>query len=267
MYRRPAVAGYFYPASREELVSMVRDYLKGGVKEKKEVKAVISPHAGYIYSGPVAGAVYGSIEAPEVAVIVGPNHTGLGEKAAIMSRGSWVTPLGEVKIAEDLAVAIKGRSKILEEDYRAHANEHSLEVQVPFLQVLNPAIKIVPIVLFPLNREEIIDLAEAISEAVKEYRGKTLIVASTDMSHYVPRDVAASLDRIAIDKMLELDGFGLIEVVREKDISMCGYIPTAVVIEASKILGAKKGELVAYSTSGEVSGDPVVVGYAGVIIY
>lgn len=267
MYRRPAVAGYFYPASSGELASMVREYLKGGVKERKEVKAVVSPHAGYIYSGPVAGAVYGSIEAPDIAIILGPNHTGLGEKAAIMSRGSWVTPLGEVKIAEELADAIKGRSKILEEDYRAHANEHSLEVQVPFLQVLNPAVKIVPIVLFPLRREEIEDIAKAISEAVGEYKGKILLVASTDMSHYVPQDVAASLDKTAIDRIIELDGFGLIEVVKEKNISMCGYIPTAVVIEAARLLGARKGQLVAYSTSGEVSGDPIVVGYAGVIIY
>ncbi len=267
MYRRPAVAGYFYPASRDELASMIQEYLQGGVKERKEVKAVISPHAGYIYSGPVAGAVYGSIEPPEVAVIVGPNHTGFGERAAIMSRGSWVTPLGEVKIAEDLADAIKGRSEVLEEDFKAHASEHSLEVQVPFLQFLNPKVKIVPIVLFPLGTEEIADIAKSISESVKDYNRKTLLVASTDMSHYVPQDVVASLDKIAIDKIVELDGYGLIEVVKEKNISMCGYIPTAVVIEAAKLLGAKKGELIAYSTSGEISGDPIVVGYAGVIIY
>ncbi len=268
MRRKPAVAGYFYPADSRELLAVVEELIREAeAGEKKEAIAVVSPHAGYIYSGRVAAKVYSAVEPPDVAVLLGPNHTGAGAKAAIMTEGMWDTPVGSAEIDTELALSILERSQVLVDDFRAHMMEHSLEVQLPFLQYLNPAVRIVPMVFFPLSHQEIMDVAASIAEAVREREGRVLIVASTDMSHYVPADVAAEKDRKAIEKILELNGLGLVDVVREYDISMCGYIPTAIAVEAARLLGAKRAELVAYSNSGEVSGDPIVVGYAGVIIY
>ncbi len=267
MIRMPAVAGRFYEARPESLKREVEAYLIPN-KPKEKAIAVVCPHAGYIYSGHVAGAVYSQIIIPDTIVILGPNHTGLGKPAAIMTEGKWQMPFGAVPIEENLARMILHHSNILEKDEQAHLYEHSLEVQIPFLQYLNPNICIVPICLSTLlSITEIEEIGAAIGNAIELYDKPTLIVASTDMSHYVPHDIAKKKDSLAIERILELDFVGLLEVVMQEKISMCGVVPTATSIVAAKKLGAVKGYLVRYATSGEISGDFYqVVGYAGIII-
>ncbi len=266
MIRTPAVAGRFYEARPESLRREVETYLIP-TKSKKEAIAVVCPHAGYIYSGHVAGAVYSQVIVPDTVVILGPNHTGLGKPAAIMTVGKWQMPFGAVPIEEDLAHLILHQTNVLEKDEQAHLYEHSLEVQIPFLQYLNPNICIVPICLSMLSLPEVEDLGIAIGNAIEIYGKSTLIVASTDMSHYVPHDIAKKKDSLAIERILDLDFVGLLEVVMQEKISMCGVIPTAASIVAAKKLGAVKGYLVRYATSGEILGDFYqVVGYAGIII-
>jgi len=267
MRRKPAVAGLFYPADRQALWNWLEKVMEVTPGKIYNARGVMVPHAGYVYSGRVASAVYSSTHTPDIAIIMGPNHTGLGPKASIMTRGYWETPLGSVRIEETLAEAILKSSSVLQEDELAHLREHSVEVQVPFLQYQNPGIKIIPIVFFPLSYEEIEDVATAIAETIKTAEERVLIVASTDMSHYLPSYIAKEKDELALREVLSLNPRGLIGTVIKHDISMCGYIPTAVMLEASKILGASRAELIAYSHSGEVSGEEPVVGYAGVVIY
>lgn len=265
MIRLPAVAGQFYEAKPSLLQKEIETYLVAAPQEP--AIAVICPHAGYMYSGHVAGAVYSRVVIPDNVVILGPNHTGLGHPAAIMASGAWQMPFGPVKINETLAQAILNQSEVLVDDPQAHLYEHSLEVQVPFLQYLNPRVEIVPICLARLGLSAIEDIGQAVARAISQYPEPVLIVASTDMSHYVPHQVAQEKDALAIEKILALDHIGLLEVVTREQISMCGVIPTAATIVAAKMLGAKKAQLVKYATSGEVSGDFYqVVGYAGLII-
>lgn len=267
MRRKPAVAGLFYPAAKDSLMDWLNQVMDIIPNKLYDAKGVMVPHAGYIYSGRVAAAVYSSLITPDVAIIMGPNHTGLGPRASIMTEGYWETPLGSVKIENSLAEAILNSSSVLQRDELAHLREHSLEVQIPFLQHMSSGVRIIPIVFFPLSYEEVEDVATAISETVRSSEEKILIVASTDMSHYLPSHIAKEKDELALREVLSLNARGLIETVRKHDISMCGYIPTAVMLEAAKMLGAFRAELIAYSHSGEVSGEEPVVGYAGVVIY
>lgn len=265
--REPAVMGQFYPSNPKKLKEIVKSYIDYN-KPKKSVKALISPHAGYIYSGNTAGAVYSSVNIPNDIVILGPNHTGMGRYFSIMDEGEWLTPIGKVKINRDLADIIKKSSEYIESDYLAHLREHSLEVQLPFLLEINPDITIVPIVIMNVGYEKLKTVGNSLGEAIKNYRKDVLIVISSDMSHYVSHEWALKNDKKAIEKIEALDSKGLYDVCISLDITMCGLAPAVVGIEASKVLGAEKGELIKYSTSGEVSGDyDYVVGYAGVIIY
>jgi AmmeMemoRadiSam system protein B len=267
MLRRPAVAGYFYPKKPGELRAMIKGMVDPRARKAKAL-AVVSPHAGYIYSGPVAGAVFSSVELPETIVILGPSHRGIRAVFGIMSGGVWQTPLGDVPVDAELAKSILERSSLIEEDEGGHASEHSLEVQLPFIQYLKPDISIVPIcVSSAADFSGLEALAGALAEAIRRSGRPGLLVASTDMSHYVSQETAKRLDFLAIDKMLALDARGLYDVVQEKDISMCGFQPTTAVILAAKKLGAGKAELVRYQTSGDASGDYAsVVGYAGLRI-
>ncbi len=265
--RKPAVSGYFYPGGKQTLAKMLKSYIV--MSEKKEsVKAVICPHAGYIYSGKVAGKVYGKIEIPDNIVILGPNHHNLGEPFAIMKEGIWKTPLGDVEINKTLAEKISEKSRYLQYDTLAHIQEHSLEVQVPFIQYIKNSIKIVPIVLSgSIDSIAWPEIGDAISEGIKEYRGKTLIVASSDFTHYETQKTAEENDRYAMDAITALDEEMFIERIYEKNISICGYGPIITAIIASKNLGAEKVEIVDYKTSGNTTGDYTqVVGYAGIII-
>ncbi len=272
MVRRPAVAGQFYQGSKEALKRQVEGFLIPDAGKKRAL-GILAPHAGLIYSGPVAGAVYSSIEPPDTFILIGPNHTGLGEAVSIMSSGRWETPLGIVEIDESLAAAILGRSRLIREDDRAHLHEHSLEVQLPFIQHLCPAATIVPIQMLDTRLETCLEVGRAVAGALSEIRNpqseirNVLIVASSDMSHYEPAELARKKDHLAIDRILKLDPEGLYHTVKNNHISMCGYGPAVAMLTACKILGAAKAELIKYANSGEVSGDYAqVVGYAGIII-
>ena len=275
--REPAVAGTFYPSDPSVLERTVRDLLAlpavPGLKTwhrqrgKSSAIAVISPHAGYQYSGPVAGKLLGGVAIPEPVVILGPNHTGYGRPFSLMTQGSWRTPLGPVPIATALARRIQEATGLLEEDEQAHQYEHSVEVQIPFLQVRQSKLAIVPIVLAPTTGETYHRLGEGIAAAVREAGAPVLLVASTDMTHYEPHETAKAKDAAAIDAMTALDPERLQAVLHERQISMCGYAPTIVTLWAARALGARRGRLVDYRTSGETTGDlDSVVGYAGVVI-
>lgn len=266
MIRKPAVAGQFYPEDPKQLREQIAGFIKKTAK-KTDVLGVISPHAGYMFSGSVAGAVYSRINIPDKAIILCPNHTGRGAPFSIITEGSWLTPLGEVKIASEIGKKILKNSKQLEEDVSAHALEHSIEVQLPFLYYLNPKISFVPICFTCGDYSSYENIALAISTVIKDAGGKILIIASSDMSHYESQDVAREKDRKAIDAILKLDEKFLLERIEHYNISMCGYVPATVMLIACKKLGAKTAELVKYQTSGDVIGDySEVVGYAGIIV-
>ncbi|MFN4131924.1 MAG: AmmeMemoRadiSam system protein B [Caldimicrobium sp.] len=271
MKRKPAVAGYFYPGDYYSLNSLLEELIENN-PEKISAIGIIVPHAGYMYSGKVAGKVYGRIEPPDVAVILGPNHTGYGGKVSLFTGESYLTPLGEAKISQRLSKIILEKCPLVEDEFYAHMREHSLEVQVPFLQYLNPEVEIVPIVIMDLNLNEIKLLGEAIAEAIEDFTSEeareVLVVASSDFSHYEPQVIAERKDRLAIEEILKLSEEGLLKVVYENHISMCGVLPVSVMLVCAKELGASEVELIDYKTSGDITGDyAAVVGYAGVIIW
>lgn len=267
MKRKAAVAGYFYPKRPEDLQKMIEKMVSLDAKKEKAI-SVISPHAGYEYSGPVAGAVFSSVELPSTFIILGPSHRPIRPRFAIMSEGIWETPLGAIPIDTDLAGLLKSFSKIISDDQLAHSEEHSLEVQLPFIQFFKKDFVIVPVTISYLaSFEELKELGEAIARSIKEIKKKVLIVASTDMSHYVSQEEAKEKDFLAIQKVFDLDPEGLFSVVQKEDISMCGFQPTTAALVASKELGAEKAELIKYATSGDRTGDYTqVVGYAGMRI-
>jgi len=265
MTRKPYVAGQFYPSGRERLKETVAALIDPQAAPRKAI-ALVSPHAGYVYSGPVAGAVFSSVKIPGTCVILGPSHHGIDPLFAIQARGRWATPLGESRVDEGLAARILEGSGLVEESEQAHLAEHSLEVQLPFIQYLRPDAAIVPIVVSAEARyEDLESFGLALAEAIRKDGGESLIVASTDMSHYVSQKTAEIKDRSAIRRVLDLDPAGLFKTVVSERISMCGFQPTAAALVAARALGAAKAELVRYQTSGDVSGDYAqVVGYAGI---
>ncbi|MBN2407099.1 MAG: AmmeMemoRadiSam system protein B [Elusimicrobia bacterium] len=264
MIRKPAVRGMFYPEREKDLRAQVLGYMSRGSGNREKAKGIMVPHAGYIYSGKVAGLTYSRVAVPDKIIIVGPNHTGLGTPVSVMSEGEWEMPGGNISIDAGIAGRIISASSYAEADTYAHLNEHSLEVQLPFLLYSNMNMSFVPVVIGTNDGEILEDVGRSIAEAVEGE--DALIVASSDMSHYVSQAEAEKYDRMAIDRILELDREGLLKVVRERNISMCGAGPVAAVIEACLRLGARESELVHYNTSAEASGDRTqVVGYAGVI--
>lgn len=268
MIRQPAAAGRFYPGSPKALEEEVLRCVATG-EEPVRAAAVVCPHAAYPYSGSVAGAVYGRVEVPERVILIGVNHQGVGANAAVMTDGAWSTPLGEVPIDGELARAVLGRSRVLKDDARAHQYEHSLEVQIPFLQHFQPNLSIVPIVLFHSDEAICRDIGEACAGAVREAEGPVLLVASTDLSHEAENyELLKANDRRVIDRILALDPEGLLKEVAEKRVTMCGYGPTATVIVAAKSSGASEAVLVQYSDSYAVSrSTDYVVGYVGIYIH
>lgn len=266
MKRMPAVAGQFYQGNPLRLRSQVEQYIINGIP-KERVIGIMSPHAGLIYSGQVAGAVYSSIEFPQTFVLIGPNHTGQGATVSIMKAGTWDVPMRAFLIDEDLSKRILDNIPFAEDDSMAHRFEHSLEVQLPFMAYFSDSVKIVPITIMKASLKECQDIGKGIAKSIKESGKDVVIVASTDMSHYVSDSTARKLDSLALNHVLNIDPEGLFNIVRSKSISMCGYIPTTVMLYASIELGAKEARLIKYATSAEVSGDyDHVVGYAGVII-
>jgi MEMO1 family protein len=270
--RSPAVAGRFYPGRAEELLRAVRKYSSSAETARISAIGCVAPHAGYIYSGSVAGAVYSRLEIPKRCVILCPNHTGKGRALAVMTNTTWQTPLGEVAADADLGARLLRRYPALEEDSAAHRGEHAIEVQLPFLQALQPELKIVPIVIGTSDFYLLRGLGEALADviaALQEENGaeKVLIIASSDMNHYESDAITRVKDHKAIERVLAMDARGLWEVVMSEDISMCGFGPATVMLTAAKLLGATSATLVKYATSGDVSGDyEAVVGYAGIIV-
>jgi hypothetical protein len=265
MKRMPAVSGQFYPGTApglsRALLSLTREE-----KATEPAIGVVVPHAGYVYSGAVAGEVFSSVRVPGRAVLFCPNHTGVGEDAAIMSHGAWWMPWGDVPVDEDLAARLETACPLLREDASAHSREHAIEVQLPFLHRFRPDIRIVPVALGRLSLEECREIGENVADTIAGDSEPPLLVASSDMSHYVPDAVARKKDRMAIDRMLALDPEGLYGTVRTERISMCGVMPATVVLFAARRLGATSARLVRYATSGDVSRDfDQVVGYAGLV--
>jgi len=267
MLRQPAVAYRFYPGSPKELERTVKSLLPDPDSDKINAIAAISPHAGYIYSGRLAGRTLGAAVIPETVVIIGPNHHGRGAPIAV-SKTPWEMPCGTVPIAQDIVTGLLEASVLIRPDEAAHRDEHSLEVQVPFLQALQPHLSLVPIAVSRLDFQSCTEVANTLAEVIKTSAKPVLLVASTDMSHYESRSSAAKKDRRALDRIIELDPEGLYRTVTSEHITMCGFIPVTITMIAAKLLGASKVDLVDYTDSGDVSGDTSqVVGYAGLIIH
>lgn len=263
MKRRSRFAVSWYPGDREG----VKEYFDEKLKPVKAI-ACVCPHAGWVFSGKTAGKVYSQLPITDTYILIGPNHSGAGSPGSVFAEGTWQMPMGDINVDADTAKIIIKNSNFLHEEYIAHKEEHSLEVQIPFIQYINPKAEIVPITISTESDEICRDIGHSVAEAVKRQPKKRIIViASSDMSHYLTKDKARKDDFEAIEKIKALDPEGLLEVVSWKGISMCGAGPVASVLHASMELGAVEAKMANYSTSGEVTGDnESVVGYAGLII-
>ena len=267
MKRQPAVAGQFYaggtPQLRNELAALVP-----AVQGTRKVTGIIAPHAGYVYSGSIAGKLYAAIDIPDRVLILGPNHQGTGAGVALYPDGEWLTPLGPIPISTRLNSLLNQHVPLIRTDTVAHEFEHSLEVQVPFLQYLRPDAHISAICLGHGDFAAVRQIGEGIAAAVRAYGRDVLIVASSDMTHYESAESTRRKDGLALDKILNLNPEGLLQVCKNERITMCGAVPAAVMLVAAKELGATHAELVAYGTSGDVTGDNrQVVGYAAVVVW
>jgi AmmeMemoRadiSam system protein B len=265
MIRRPAVAGYFYPSQPDQLRAEISGFLS---KSKKVMpKGIIVPHAGYRYSGKVAGEVYSLTEIPDRVIILSPNHTGLGVPFSIMVEGAFSLPLGDAPIDSSLAQSLLSACSLLKPDVQAQTREHALEVQLPFLQFLKKDFSFVPITIAHVRFEDCEKLGNAIADVILRQSSPILMVASSDMNHFEDQRITMVKDQAAIDEILERRPRALYDVVREKSISMCGVMPVTTMLVAANRLGATKATLIAHKTSGDVTGDmDSVVGYAGMMI-
>jgi hypothetical protein len=275
--RRPVTAGGFYSSYSETLKKQIVECFSHklgpkGFKNQKVVAAVV-PHAGYVYSGPVAAWVYSRVEKANF-IILGPNHTGMGEQFALMKSGLWKTPLGEVAIDEGVADKILSECGILAQDVTAHQQEHSIEVQLPFLQYrYGGDFKFVPITILNEFADDVLlenckSLGKAIANVIKKQKERWIVLASSDFSHYVPQKTAKEIDLSLIKEIKKLDEKRFFGKIAEKGASVCGFGAIATAIIAAKELGAKNCELLKYATSGDVTGETdSVVGYSSIIIY
>jgi AmmeMemoRadiSam system protein B len=275
MIRPPAVAGTFYPSDSRELARQIDEYANAATAApaagaKIAARGCVAPHAGYMYSGQVAGAVYASIEIPARCILLGPRHYPRGEAMAILTEGSFTTPLGEAEIDSALARELAYACPRLREDSVAHEREHSLEVQIPFLQRLAGDFRFVPVVLATDRYPVIEELGHAIARVVagRNQQGESvLVIASSDMNHYESDAITRAKDERAIAHILALDPRGLYDTVRGEQISMCGYAATVAMLVAVRELGATGARVVRYATSADINGDRErVVGYAGIVI-
>lgn len=266
MIREPVVAGQFYPANPDQLRKSIRAFVKESAPPT-EAKAIVSPHAGYIYSGSVAGRAYSAVNLPKRIAILGPNHTGRGKALSLYPCGQWNTPLGPAGIDEGLNRSLLQECSLLAEDSAAHAGEHSIEVQIPFLQVLAGAFAFSAICVGTADYSSLEALGHALARAVKSSPDPVLIVVSSDMNHFESAATSSRKDRSAIEKMEAIDARGLYETVIENDVSMCGFAPAVAMLIACRDLGASRGRLIHYANSGDVSGDfDRVVGYAALAV-
>lgn len=274
--RRPYVAGTFYEGDKNSLLKRLEWCFKhelgpGKLPEvnengERKIVALVSPHAGYMYSGPVAANGFYQLAQdgrPDLFIVIGPNHRGLGASISVMVEGTWETPLGKVKIDEDVARKVVEKCKYAEEDDSGHMYEHSLEVQLPFLQYIYGSFEFVPICINLQTLSTSKDLGQAIASALQGIDGA--IIASSDFTHYEPQETASEKDSRVIETITKLDEDALFETVSRYRVSMCGYGSVASAIVASKLLGAEKGMLIKYATSGDIIHDySQVVGYAAI---
>ena len=267
MQRQPAVAGQFYSGTPGKLRSELEEMITTTVVPRK-VRGIIAPHAGYIYSGAVAGTVYGGIEIPATVLIIGPNHHGVGAAAALYPEGEWLTPLGSVPVNVRLNTLISKHVPFVKNDTVAHQFEHSIEVQLPFIRHLRRDVTLSALCLGFGDYPTVKALGQGIAAAIREFGEDVLIVASSDMTHYESAEAARRKDDQALQRVLEFDPEGLLNVCRREHITMCGVVPAAVMLVAAEALGATAAEQLAYATSGDVTGDnSQVVGYAGVAVW
>lgn len=277
--RRPVVAGAFYPSTPKKIKESLRNCFLHSLgpmklpsevrkKDSREIKGVVLPHAGYMYSGPAAAHGYIELateKAPNTVLIISPNHTGYGTAVSIWGEGQWETPLGAISINEELAKEITENTRIASFDREAHLREHSIEVHLPFLQYIYENFQIVPITMGYQDPETCKQLAEAVFTAINGE--DVLILASTDLSHQESYTTANMKDKLVIESIIEMDEEKLYSNVRSKNITMCGYGPVSVELNVTKKQGAKKAKLLKYYTSGDITGDTYsVVGYASLKI-
>ena len=277
--RKPAVAGSFYAGDSKSLNIQIENCFLHKIgpseipltnpKRKSNIIGLVSPHAGYMYSGPVAAYGFYKIALdgkPDTIIILGPNHRGFGEDISIMVEGKWKTPLGELEIDKDVAESILNNSKIIKVDNKAHQFEHSIEVQLPFIQyIFGKDIKFVPICMTRQDINTDIEIAQSICSSVVDKN--ILIIASSDFTHYEPQEYAKNIDKQAIDAILEFNPKKLYDIIYRQNLTMCGPGPITVMLIVCETLGAKKAELLKYATSGNITGMyDQVVGYASIII-
>lgn len=267
MLRLPAVSGRFYPSNPGELTSLVHRFARAEPDTPRHrVRACLVPHAGYIYSGHVAGAVYAQIELPKKILILGVRHFPRGKPLAILSSGAWRTPLGDAPIDAALAELLRTACPLLQEDMEAHRVEHSLEVQLPFLQILAPGFTFVPLAVGTLQFEDLVTVGEGIARVLSGSSEEILLLTTSDLNHYEDDETTRRKDRKAIDRLLALDARGLFDVCLNEEISMCGLGPAVAMLTALRTLGSASAELVCYATSADVTGDrDAVVGYPGMV--
>jgi len=264
--RDAIVAGSFYPDSASELSGMLRTFIKSD-SEKKDHIAIVAPHAGYVYSGGVAGETYSLVNIPPTAIILAPNHTGRGKRISLYPGDAWNTPLGRVPVNKEINSKLLSECELIEEDEFAHLGEHSAEVQVPFLQYLRSDISISVVIISTQDYAMLSEIGSAIASVIKAHDEKVLIVASSDMTHFETQFDARMQDEMAISRIEAMDPKGLLETVVMNRISMCGVSPVTATLKASIELGATSAKLVKYQTSGDITGDThSVVGYAGLVI-
>lgn len=268
MIRLPAVADRFYPGNPQHLARTLAGFsaTKATAPARQDAIALVAPHAGYVYSGAVAAATFNRVNIPETVIVLGPNHTGYGHAVAVSS-ATWRMPQGDVAADTALIAELITKPTPIREDELAHRHEHSLEVQLPFLQVQQASLKLVPICLSSISYALCEEVGNKIARAVQQTGKKVLIVASSDMTHYESRAAASKKDHRALSYIDQMNPQGLYDYVISQQVSMCGVIPVSIALIAAKILGASRAELVCYTDSGAVSGDTDhVVGYAGLII-
>lgn len=265
--REPIVAGQFYSGRHDQWLATVQNCMRGQIRRETATKLVMVPHAGHVFSGGVAGQTLAQANLTDTVLLLGPNHTGRGAPMAVWPDGQWHLPGAALQVDADVAAAILAAEPSLASDRLAHLQEHSLEVILPFLWAINPAMRIVPIAVGDPRPHKLAGAASKIAETLTNLGHQVTIVVSSDMNHFAPDSDTRVIDQRALERILALDPMGFYGTVREEKISMCGVLPMTLGMHLANILGAKTAELVAYATSGEVNGDlSRVVGYAGIII-
>jgi MEMO1 family protein len=279
MIRKPAVAGLFYESNPESLKKRIKwcyqhqlgpGKIPDKIGKKRTIKGLMAPHAGYQYSGPVAAHSYLELAEdgfPETVVILCPNHTGLGSGVSTMIEGAWQTPLGNVQIDEEFATELVSHHTLMDTDPAAHLQEHSCEVQLPFLQYISPDFRLVPVCMWMQDLETANELGEAIAETSHKIGRDIVVIASTDFTHYQPQEVAKAQDKQILEAIKAMNEKLMMKRVAELNVTMCGYGPVAAALVASKAMGANSAEILKYATSGDTTGDySSVVGYASAVI-